>query len=298
MKHALSVDVEDWFMVLNLKDQIDRSEWERIELRCGDSTRRLLELLARRDAKATFFFLGWVAERLPDLVKEVHDAGHEIGSHGYDHRCLHELSADSFRAELQRTSKALEAITGTAPSLFRACTWSITAQTPWAVDVLLDEGITLDSSIYPIRHPDYGVAGAPDHPYRMTHAGRQLVEFPPLTLTRLGRRLPVGGGGYLRLFPLWLLKMGLRQQERRGWPACVYLHPWEVDPDQPRHRTGSSMRTFRHYVNLKRMLPKLDRLLGYRSFVGLEAALVPVQDKLPEQTLASALQLRGEASGG
>jgi hypothetical protein len=132
VKHALSVDVEDWFMVLNLKDQIDRSEWERIELRCGDSTRRLLELLARRDAKATFFFLGWVAERLPDLVKEVHDAGHEIGSHGYDHRCLHELSADSFRAELQRTSKALEAITGTAPSLFRACRMCCwTKASPW-----------------------------------------------------------------------------------------------------------------------------------------------------------------------
>ncbi len=289
MKHALSVDVEDWFMVLNFQDRIDRSEWEKIELRCGDSARRLLDVLARRDAKATFFFLGWVAERLPELVREVHDAGHEIGSHGYDHRCLHELSQDSFREELRRTSKSLAEITGKAPSLFRACTWSITGRTPWAVDVLLDEGVVLDSSIYPVRHPDYGVATAPTHPYRLTHNGRQLVEFPPLTLTRMGQRLPVGGGGYLRLFPLWLLKMGLRQQEKRGWPGCVYLHPWEVDPDQPRRRTGSALGTFRHYVNLKRTLPKLDRMLSYRSFVGLEAALDQVRSKLPEHALGTVL---------
>ena len=291
MKHALSVDVEDWFMVLNFQGQIDRSEWEQIQLRVGDSTRRLLDLLTRREAKATFFFLGWVAERLPDLVKEVYDAGHEIGSHGWDHRRLDELSNDAFRKELQRTSKVLVDITGEAPTLFRACTWSITARTPWAVEVLMDEGVVVDSSIFPIRHPDYGVRGAPTHPYRLVQEGRRLVEFPPLTLTRLGRRLPVGGGGYLRLFPLWLVKMGIRQQERRGWPACVYLHPWEVDPDQPRRRAGSSLRTFRHYVNLKQTLPKLDRLLQYRQFVGLEAALKQVQDNLPERTVATTLGL-------
>jgi len=291
MKHALSVDVEDWFMVLNFQGQIDRSEWEQIQLRVGDSTRRLLDLLTRREAKATFFFLGWVAERLPDLVKEVYDAGHEIGSHGWDHRRLDELSKDAFRKELQRTSKVLVDITGEAPTLFRACTWSITARTPWAVEVLMDEGVVVDSSIFPIRHPDYGVRGAPTHPYRLVQEGRRLVEFPPLTLTRLGRRLPVGGGGYLRLFPLWLVKMGIRQQERRGWPACVYLHPWEVDPDQPRRRAGSSLRTFRHYVNLKQTLPKLDRLLQYRQFVGLEAALKQVQDNLPERTVATTLGL-------
>jgi len=297
MKHALSVDVEDWFMVLNLQDQIQRSEWERIQLRVGDSTRRLLELLDRREAKATFFFLGWVAERLPDLVREVHGAGHEVGSHGYDHRRLDELDEDAFRQELRRTGKVLREITGEAITSFRACTWSITARTPWAVDVLMDEGMALDSSIFPIRHPDYGVAGAPSHPYRLVQDGHRLAEFPPLTLSVLGRRLPVGGGGYLRLLPLWLVKMGLRQQEHRGWPGCVYLHPWEVDPEQPRRHGGWSLRTFRHYVNLHKTLPKLDRLLQYRRFVGLEAALEQVRDRLPERTAATTLG-RGRNGAG
>ena len=293
MKHALSVDVEDWFVVLNLRDQIPRSDWEKIELRCGDSTRRLLDLLARRDAKATFFFLGWIATRLPDLVAEVHRAGHEIGSHGWDHRPLHDLGEAGFRAEVEHTQAVLGDITGSAPVQFRACTWSITGRTPWAVDVLLEAGIRTDSSIYPVWHPDYGVPGAPNHPYRIRAGDRELCEFPPLTLDWLGRRLPVGGGGYLRLFPLWLLMMGLRQQERRGWPGCVYVHPWEVDPDQPRQRAGL-WRGFRHYVNLRRTLPKLDRLLQRRTFVGLEEALDQVRGKLPARDLGSALQLRGE----
>lgn len=291
MKHALSVDVEDWFMVLNFQDQIDRSDWQQIHLRVGDSTRRLLELLAKREAKATFFFLGWVAERLPDLVKEVHDAGHEIGSHGYDHRRLDELSKSAFRRELERTDRALSDVTGQATTLFRASTWSITDRTPWAVEALMDRGILVDSSIFPILHPDYGVRGAPTHPYRLVHDGRRLAEFPPMTLSLLGRRLPVGGGGYLRLFPLGLVRMALRQHERRGWPGCVYLHPWEVDPEQPRRRASSSLRTFRHYVNLHKTLPKLDRLLQYRQFVGLQAALQQVQDRLPERTVATTLRV-------
>jgi polysaccharide deacetylase family protein (PEP-CTERM system associated) len=291
VKHALSVDVEDWFMVLNFQDQIDRSEWEQIHLRVGDSTRRLLDLLTLRETKATFFFLGWVAERLPDLVKEIYDAGHEIGSHGYDHRPLYVLTKETFRKEVKRTEKILRDITGEPTTLFRAASWSVTRRTPWAVGVLMDEGLVLDSSIFPIRHPDYGVRGAPTHPYRLVQDGRRLAEFPPLTLSLLGRRLPVGGGGYLRLFPLRLLKMGLRQQERRGWPGCVYLHPWEVDPEQPRRRASSSLRTFRHYVNLDKTLPKLDRLLQYRQFVGLEAALKQVGDRLVDRTVATTLGL-------
>jgi len=270
--HALSVDVEDWFQVLNMAGRIDRADWERHELRCADSTRRLLELFARRDARATFFFLGWIAERLPDLVTEVRDAGHEIGSHGYDHRLLDELGAEDFRDDLERTARILAEITGERPRQFRACTWSVTRRTPWSLGALADAGVEYDSSIFPVRHPDYGVPGAPTTPYRVTIGDRELIEFPPLTLDVLGRRLPVGGGGYLRLFPLWLVRRGLRAAERGGVPGCIYLHPWEVDPDQPRQRLGG-LRGFRHYVNLARTAGKLDRLLGEFRFAGVAESL-------------------------
>ena len=272
VSHALSVDVEDWFQVLNMAHVIDRRQWESLPLRCGDSTRRLLDLFARRGVKATFFCLGWIAERLPDLVREVHAAGHEIGSHGYDHRLLPDLGRAGFAADLARTSAILQGITGEAPRAFRACTWSITAKTPWAIDELLRAGFTVDSSIQPVRHPDYGVPRAPTLPYRLQGDGGELRELPPLTWDVFGRHVPVGGGGYLRLFPLALLRAGLRQKERAGAPGCLYLHPWEVDPGQPRQRLGG-LRAFRHYVNLHRTLDKLDALLRERPFTTVSAAL-------------------------
>ncbi|MBL8728730.1 MAG: DUF3473 domain-containing protein [Planctomycetes bacterium] len=270
--HALSVDVEDWFQVLNMAHVIDRADWDRMQLRCGDATRRLLELFARRGAKATFFFLGWIAERLPELVTEVAAAGHEIGSHGYDHRLLPDLGREGFAADLARTSAILRGITGAAPTSFRACTWSIGRRTPWAIDELLRAGIRLDSSIQPVRHPDYGVPGASTTPYRLAGAGGELIELPPLTWDFAGRHLPVGGGGYLRLFPLALLRAGLRQKARAGVPGCLYLHPWEVDPDQPRQALGG-LRGFRHYVNLRRTHAKLDRLLQQYRFTTLADAI-------------------------
>ena len=270
--HALSVDVEDWFQVLNMAHLIDRAQWQQFELRCLDSTRRLLDLFARRDAKATFFFLGWIAERLPDLVREVHAAGHEIGSHGYDHRVLPDLGREGFAADLARTAAVLEDLVGERPRAFRACTWSIGRRTPWAIDELLAAGIELDSSIQPVRHPDYGVPGAPTSPYRLRGEAGELLEFPPLTWDVFGRHLPVGGGGYLRLLPLWFLRRGFAQKERLGVPGCLYLHPWEVDPDQPRQALGG-LRGFRHYVNLRHTADKLDRLLRDYRFVGLGGAL-------------------------
>lgn len=270
--HALSVDVEDWFQVLNMAGHIDRASWDGFSLRCGDSTRRLLELFAKHSAKATFFFLGWIAERLPDLVREVHAAGHEIGSHGYDHRLLPDLGQQGFADDLRRTADILQGITGERPRAFRACTWSVTHKTPWAIDELLRAGIDLDSSIQPVRHPDYGIAAAPTRPYRLRGTSGELVEFPPLTWDVLGRHLPVGGGGYLRLFPLALLRAGLRQKARLGAPGCLYLHPWEVDPEQPRQRLGG-LRGFRHYVNLHRTYDKLDTLLREFRFDSLRSAL-------------------------
>jgi polysaccharide deacetylase family protein (PEP-CTERM system associated) len=272
MKHALSVDVEDWFQVLNMAHVIDRATWDRLQLRCAESTRRLLDLFAKRGARATFFCLGWIAERLPDLIAEVHAAGHEIGSHGYDHRLLPDLGPAGFAADLQRTSDILQGITGQRPRAFRACTWSVTRRTPWAVDTLLAAGFTLDSSIQPVRHPDYGVAAAPKTPYRLLGQHGELLELPPLTWRVFGKHVPVGGGGYLRLFPLWWFHRGLRQQLELGHPGVLYLHPWEVDPDQPRQALGG-LRGFRHYINLKRTLGKLDRLLQQHAFTSLGDAV-------------------------
>ncbi len=288
LRHALSVDVEDWFQVLNMADTIDRAAWDALALRCGDATRRLLELFARRGARATFFFLGWIAERLPELVREVQAAGHEIGSHGYDHRCLHDLGEAGFDQDLAATEAALQAAAGVRPVTFRACTWSITARTPWAPAVLARRGYAIDSSVFPIRHPDYGVPGAPAEPYALEVGAHTLIELPPLTLRLLGRKLPVGGGGYLRLFPLAFLRAGLRASARAGWPGCVYLHPWEVDPDQPRQRLGL-LRGFRHYVNLRRTLGKLDSLLGDFAFTTVSDAIAPVRERLVRLPVASVL---------
>lgn len=284
LAHAMSVDVEDWFQVLNMADVIDRSDWDRIELRCGDSTKRLLDLFAKRDAKATFFCLGWIAERLPTVIAEIHSAGHEVGSHGYDHQLLPDLGKLGFREDLERTAGILQSITGQRPSTFRACTWSIGKKTPWAINELLRSGITLDSSIQPVRHPDYGVPLAPTTPYVITSDDNRVVEFPPLTWDVMGKHIPVGGGGYLRLLPLWLMRQGLEQKQKLGVPGCIYLHPWEVDPQQPRQKLGG-LRGFRHYVNLSKTHGKLDRLLRDYRFSSLTESLAARGDswrmKLP-----------------
>jgi len=270
--HALSVDVEDWFQVLNMQHVVSRASWEGLPLRCGDSTRRLLDLFARRGARATFFFLGWIAERLPDLVAEVRAAGHEIGSHGYDHRCLQDLGQAGFAEDLARTEVILKGITKCLPTSFRACTWSITKATLWALPILMQRGYSVDSSIFPVAHPDYGIPTAPGSPWRLVHGKASMLELPPLVWRVLGRNVAVGGGGWLRLFPLWFLERGLAQKEREGVPGCVYLHPWEVDPDQPRQRLGG-IRGFRHYVNLKKTYGKLDALLEKHRFVGVSEAV-------------------------
>ncbi len=292
LAHAISVDVEDYFQVLNLAGVVDRAEWETRTLRCGDSTRRLLDLFDKRGAKATFFFLGWIAERLPDLVRDVQSAGHEIGSHGYDHQLLPDLGEAGFVEDLRKTEEILDSIAGVRPRMFRACTWSITRVTPWALPTLASRGYRIDSSIYPVSHPDYGILDAPASPYRIEIGDAELLEFPPLTWRVAGRVLPVGGGGYLRLFPGWMMDRGLRQQARLGWPGCVYLHPWEVDPDQPREAI-TGMRRFRHYVNLHKTYKKLDALLSRHRFVGIETALAQCDKKLANSPAFSLSKLSG-----
>jgi polysaccharide deacetylase family protein (PEP-CTERM system associated) len=283
--HALTIDVEDWFQVLNLRHVIRREDWDQMPLRCIDSTRRILELLARHGARATFFCLGWIAERAPQLVAEIAAAGHEIASHGYDHQCLHDLGEAAFRAELRRTRDILVAITAKPVEGFRACTWSVTRRTPWALPLLRQEGVRFDSSIFPVSHPEYGIPDALPVLHRRATSAGELLEFPPLTLRLLGRNLAVGGGGYLRLLPTALCAWALRRAERAGTPGCVYLHPWEFDPDQPRVGV-TGLKAFRHYVNLRRTHDKLAGLLRRFRFGTMSEAI----------RSAGPLPLSGEAS--
>ena len=271
--HALSFDVEEHFMVANLRGAIRRQDWERIPSRLSVGMDRILSLLDRRRAGATFFFLGWVAERHPALVKRCLDAGHEIASHGWDHEYLWDLGPGGLEADLVRTESALAAAGAERPLGFRASNFTLTRRTWWAFDVLARRGYRYDSSVHPVRHPLYGVPDFdPGISIVRTADGSEVVEFPVATLRALGRNLPVGGGGYFRLLPPWVLRSVLSRLERRGRPGAVYLHPWELDPGQPRVRAGL-LSTFRHRVNLARTEERLDALLSRFRFGSMRAAL-------------------------
>ncbi len=280
IRHALTVDLEEWFHVMNLRPFFPPSSWEDLEMRSAGATRRLLEVLERRSVKATFFCLGWLAEREPGLVKEIAGAGHEIASHGYGHRLLGDLGREGLKEELARTEKILQGITGKRPLLFRACSFSVTPSTSWALEVLAAGGYRGDSSVFPVPHPDYGWKGFPPRPVRVETPAGPIVEFPPLTLNLLGRNLPAGGGGYLRLFPLKLFSFALARREKEGIPGCVYLHPWELDPDQPRAPVRG-LKRFRHYVNLDKTASKLEALLKSHSFTTMGDALENLAGNLP-----------------
>ncbi len=274
--NGLSFDVEEYFQVANFFETIPRSQWDSIPRRAAESTRRILDLLDRYDVRATFFVLGWLAERDPELVREIDRRGHEIGSHGWEHRLVYEMGPDGFRDELRRSKSVLEDAVGHGIEGYRASNFSITQKTPWALEILLEEGYRYDSSIFPIRHPRYGIPGAPRFPHRLSVGDRTLVEIPLTTLEILGRNLPVAGGAYLRIFPLALIRHGLRAAHRAGHPGVVYLHPWEFDPDQPRIAT-SRFRRFRHYTNLRRTERKLEALLRGFRFVPLSEIVAEVE---------------------
>jgi polysaccharide deacetylase family protein (PEP-CTERM system associated) len=266
MLTAFTVDVEDYFHVSAFERSIPRSTWGGYESRVVASTQRLLELLARRNVRGTFFMLGWVADRFPSLVREIADAGHELASHSYWHRLVYELTPDEFRADLRRSKQAIEDACGIAITMFRAPSFSITVKSLWALEIMAEEGIHVDSSIFPTRHDRYGIPGAKLGIHvRRTPSG-SLVEFPP-TVASLGRmRLPVAGGGYFRLYPLPLTRLAMQRVQRSGRPVMFYVHPWEIDPQQPRLSAGSYLSRLRHYVNLHSTWDKLDRLLGDFAF--------------------------------
>lgn len=262
MNNAMTVDVEDYFHVAALAKSIPRDRWDSMEYRAEESTRRLLRLFADYDIKATFFVLGWVARRSPELVREIHAEGHEIACHGMSHELVYGQTPKVFGRETADAKKLLEDLVGTAVKGYRAASWSITQKSLWALDIIYELGFAYDSSIFPIRHDRYGIPGASQHPGVLkTPRGYQLVEFPPSTVSIPFARLPVAGGGYFRLLPYEVTRAGLRRVNASGHPFIFYLHPWEVDPEQPRV-PASWLSRFRHYTNLDQTESRLKRLLG------------------------------------
>jgi polysaccharide deacetylase family protein (PEP-CTERM system associated) len=241
----------------------------------------VLSCLARHGAHATFFFLGWVAERRPDLVRRCLAEGHEVASHGYDHEFLQDLGEAAFDQDLARTEAALAAAGAPRPLGFRASTFTLTRRTWWAFDVLARRGYRYDSSVHPIRHPVYGVPDFEPGISVVEAEGGPIVEFPVSTLRLLGRNWPVGGGGYFRLLPGGALRAAVGALERRGRSAALYLHPWEFDPGQPRVQASAHKR-FRHFLYLDRTLPRLERLLAAFSFGTFREALAAAGHAFPE----------------
>jgi polysaccharide deacetylase family protein (PEP-CTERM system associated) len=261
--NALSFDIEDWFQVENLKGAIAAGSWDSCDLRVVNSTRKILGLLQRHQTRATFFILGWVAQRCPNLVREIAAAGHEIASHGYGHDLVYAQTPDEFRSDIRRSKELLERLGGTEVRGYRAPSFSITPATPWAIDILVDEGFSYDSSIFPTSfHDRYGFDGTSRFPFRF---GNGLVEVPLSTVRFGGKNIPAAGGGYFRLFPYLFFRHLAKRINSEGRALVFYLHPWELDPEQPRIPIRHDYR-FRHYVNLRETERRLDRLLGDFSF--------------------------------
>ena len=282
MLNALTIDVEDYFHVQAFADVISSAHWDEYPVRVERNTFRLLEILGRRNVKATFFILGWVADRCPALVRAIVDSGHEIGSHGYGHQMLTRGSQANFRADLTRAKSAIEDQTGSRVTCFRAPSYSITSKTLWALEILGEFGFEYDSSIFPIRHDYYGIPDAPRFPhYWSLQSGARLLEFPPSTVRVLGINVPIAGGGYLRLLPYKVTAGAIRRlNQKEDQPAMVYLHPWEIDPDQPRLDACWRSR-FRQYQNLQTTEDKLSRLLDEFSWAPMSKVLSGYRRPIP-----------------
>ncbi len=265
-QNILSIDVEDYFHVEAFAGVVKRSDWDSYSCRVETNTLRLLDILDQHNAQATFFILGWVAERYPRLVQEIVRRGHEPACHSYWHRLIYSLDPEEFRRDTARAKDVIEQAGATPVYGYRAPSYSITLQSLWALDILAEMGFTYDSSIFPIRHDVYGIAGAPRFPFRIETAGSSLMEYPITTFRWLGSaNLPVGGGGYLRMLPSFYTNFGIRRAHNESLPLIVYLHPWEIDPEQPRIAAPLKSR-IRHYTNLRKMESRLSDLLQRTSF--------------------------------
>jgi polysaccharide deacetylase family protein (PEP-CTERM system associated) len=263
--HHFTVDVEEYFQVSALEGAVARPDWDTLPSRVVDSTRRLLELSAARGVRGTWFVLGWVAERHPVLVRELVAGGHEVASHGWDHRRVTSQTPAEFRDSVRRTKALLQDLAGQAVLGFRAPSYSIVPGREWALDILVEEGYRYDSSLVPVRRPGYGFPGGQRDIHVLERPSGRLIEVPPATLRLAGVNVPGGGGAWFRLLPAALTRAALAQAARRGASATFYVHPWEIDPEQPRLPVGRLTR-IRHYGGLARMHGRLDRLLAEYRF--------------------------------
>ena len=286
--HALSVDLEEHFQVANFDDLIERARWDDEPSRVDDSARRLLDAFEAHRRHATFFVLGWVAERRPALVREIAARGHEIACHGYGHELVYEIGPERFREDLKRARKAIEDAVGTRVDGYRAPSFSITARSLWALDILAEEGFRFDSSIFPVRHYRYGIPDFDQRPVELRlRNGLSIREFPLTTLDVGPVRLPLAGGAYLRFLPPSIFRWGLRRLADAREPSVLYLHPWEIDAEQPRLPTGWRVRV-NHYHNLHRTLDRVRALLDRYAFepVGRVLDRLAESGRLPARELA------------
>jgi polysaccharide deacetylase family protein (PEP-CTERM system associated) len=293
--NALSFDVEDYFQVTAFDRRVRYEDWDRFESRVAANTGRVLDLLDRKGVSATFFVLGWVAERHPQLVREIVSRGHEVGSHGYSHRLVYRMTRGEFKEDAGRSKRLIEDLAGRPVLGFRAPSFSIVERSLWALEVLGELGYRYDSSVFPVRHHRYGMPSAPRFPHRRPLAGGdgapEMIEFP-LSTARMGRfNLPVAGGGYLRIFSCAYIRWGLRRVNAEGQPAILYLHPWELDPEQPRLACRLPTR-LRHYTGLRRTARDLERLLDEFRF-GPAVEVLEALGILPLQKVAAPDQARG-----
>jgi polysaccharide deacetylase family protein (PEP-CTERM system associated) len=285
--NAMTVDVEDYFHVSAFEGTFPRHEWSHFDSRVCANSERLLEIFDRASVSATFFILGWVAERFPALVKQIADRGHEIASHGYAHRLVYDQTPSEFRKDVRRAKQLLEDVIGRPVIGFRAPSYSVTPKSLWALDVLIEEGYQYDTSIFPIRHDRYGIPLSPRHAYHLKRPVGSILEVPASTVAWGPVNLPVAGGGYFRILPYAWTRWGISRVNRLDkMPAIFYLHPWEIDPYQPR-LAASWLSRFRHYRNLNATESRLRRLLGDFSFGTVQSMLarMPQADHLASARL-------------
>ena len=272
--NVFSVDVEDYFQVEAFKNNIDFSDWNSFECRVEKNTDLILQLLADKNIKGTFFTLGWIAERYPDVVKKIAAEGHEVASHGMTHQLIYKQKPEVFRKETIDSRALLQDLSQQEVIGYRAATYSITKQSLWALDILYEAGFKYDSSIFPMHHDKYGIADAFSEPHVLTTPnGNEIIEFPISTVKTKLMTLPVAGGGYFRIFPYLYTKWGLASLNAKNKPFVFYLHPWEVDPEQPVIEGTSAFSRFRHYTNLKRCHSRLNTLLDDFSFSTMKTVL-------------------------
>lgn len=273
IKNAISIDLEDWFCVKNLSCVISKDNWNNLELRVVNNTKKLLNLLENNNVKATFFVLGWVAEKVPDLITEIEESGHEIASHGYSHSVITEITPDFFDMDVRKALEVTQCCVKQKIIGFRAPSFTITKKTLWAYDILSKYGIEYDSSVFPVGfHPDYGI---PDAPLTLYKVSNKLIEVPLSVVELLGKRIPCSGGGYFRLYPYNLTKFLMKKCNKEGRPVIFYLHPWEIDNEQPRVKLNFSKR-IRHYNNLNKTYGRLEKLLKDFKFVPIKEIITNV----------------------